>query len=468
VTTLQEPPPHIDVPLEIVDDYADVPRDLSVRTADDNASLIGSGVAALSLNWLIYEKVLAFSGIVGFVLCWWLLFVIFYAGVTAIGNPFPVVVDRFAASVVSTGAFIVGGILFWVIIYTFIKGWPALHHLNFYTHNMTGVRPTAPLTQGGVWFAVVGSAIQVGIATAISLPLGIGTAVFLTEVGGGVSRVVRTVVEAMTALPDILAGLFVYTVLIILLGWQRDGLAVSLALAVTMIPIVARSAEVVLRVVPGGLREASLALGASTWQTVWRVVLPTARSGLATSLILGIARVTGETAPLLILSAATTFWNKNPLKDPMSSLPLFIYTQIRSGETRSIQRGYGAAALLLVLVLILFVAARLASRDRVRSSRRPWRPGPVRPVTTPLPSAGSAAAVTTTSQATDVQAHPADPAELSPYAPEPITEQLPPADVTPIWPPATQQAPIWPPYPPPPPAPGDGPTGPSGTTEPLQ
>jgi phosphate transport system permease protein len=198
--------------------------------------------------------------------------------------------------------------------------------------------------------------------------------VFLTEVGGPVAKVVRTVVEAMTALPDILAGLFILSVLTVVLHWQLDGLSVSLALAVTMTPIVARSAEVVLRVVPGGLREAGMALGASNWQTVRRVVLPTARSGLATSLILGIARVTGETAPLLILSAPTTFWNTNPLKNSMSSLPLFIYTEIRSGETRSIQRGYGAASVLLALVLALFVAARLVARDK--QSRTPRRPRP--------------------------------------------------------------------------------------------
>jgi phosphate transport system permease protein len=156
VTTLQEPPVHIDSPFDESEDYQDVPRNLSLRTADDNASLIGSAIASLALVWVIYEKILAFSGIVGFVLCWWLVFVLLYAGVTAIGNPIPVVIDRFAASLSTSGAAVVGGILAWVVIFTFVKGWPALHHLNFYTHNMTGVRPTAPLTQGGIWFAIVG------------------------------------------------------------------------------------------------------------------------------------------------------------------------------------------------------------------------------------------------------------------------------------------------------------------------
>lgn len=345
----------------------DVPRVLRSRTTDDRASMLGSAAAALAFTWIAYEKVLAWSGILGFVVATWLVFLAMYAGVSSLGNPVPVVIDRLAAAMVASGAAIVGFALASTITYVYWRGWPALHHLNFYTQDMAGVRPTAPLTQGGIRHALVGSAIQIGIAVLISLPLGIGTAVYLTEVGGRVSGVVRTVVEAMTAIPDILAGLFVYTVLIIGLHWERSGFAVSLALSVTMMPIIARSAEVVLRVVPGGLREAGLALGASRWQTVRRVVLPTARSGLATALILGIARVAGETAPLLIVSGANTFFNADPLHEPMNSLPLYVFTAVRSPEPLFIQRGYGAAALLLTLVLILFLATRFLARDRVRA-----------------------------------------------------------------------------------------------------
>ena len=128
------------------------------------------------------------------------------------------------------------------------------------------------------------------------MPLGIGTAVFLNEVGGRFARLVRTVVDAMTALPSIVAGLFIFAMFILVLGQPRSGLAASLAITVMMLPIIIRSADVVLRLVPGNLREASLALGASRWRTVWHVVLPTARSGLATAVILGVARGVGETA----------------------------------------------------------------------------------------------------------------------------------------------------------------------------
>ena len=345
----------------------DQPRALTQRTVDGTGSVVGSAAAALAFVWIVYEHVLAWSGVVGFFVSFWIVFIAFYVGVSAIGNPRPVVYDRLASVVAHSGAILVGSALVWIIGFVFVRGWPALHHINFYTQDMSGVRPTAPLTRGGIRWAVVGSAIQIGIATMISLPLGVGTAVFLTEVGGPISAAVRTVVEAMTALPDILAGLFVYTILILGLHWDRTGLAVSLALSVTMIPIIARSAEVVLRVVPGGLREAGLALGASSWQTVVRVVLPTARAGLATSLILGIARIAGETAPLLIVSGATPFWNVNPLHQEMNSLPLFIFTAVRSGEPLFIARGYGAAAVLLTLILILFATARRISKDKVRT-----------------------------------------------------------------------------------------------------
>jgi phosphate transport system permease protein len=270
-----------------------------------------------------------------------------------------------AASIVTSGAALVGFALATTIISTLWKGFPALHHLNFYTHDLTSVSPaTDPLTKGGIYHAIIGTALEVLIATLISLPLGIGTAIFLSEVRGPGTRLVRTVVEAMTALPDILAGLFIYVLLIILLGWERSGLAAALALSITMIPVIARSAEVVLRVVPSGLREASVALGASHLRTVFQVVLPTAGAGLATSLILGIARVAGETAPLLIVSGSSSFTNYDVLHHNMNSLPLFVYIGIKSGLPLYIQRAYGAASVLLALVLTLFIITRFLARGR--------------------------------------------------------------------------------------------------------
>jgi phosphate transport system permease protein len=164
--------------------------------------------------------------------------------------------------------------------------------------------------------------------------------------------------DAMTALPSIVAGLFVYAALIQVVTKQRSGMAAALAITVMMMPIVVRSADVVLRLVPQNLREASYALGSSRWSTVWHVVLPTARSGLVTAVILGTARGIGETSPVLLTSGITAALNTNPLSGPMISLPLQVFDFVRSPEPTMVARGFGAAAVLLALVLTLFLIAR--------------------------------------------------------------------------------------------------------------
>jgi phosphate transport system permease protein len=287
-----------------------------------------------------------------------------YAGVVALSNPRPIVIDRLVTTALWVAAGVVVFALLTTVVYTVSKGWPALVHWNFYSKTMAGIGPTAPLTQGGIFHAFVGTLIEVGIAVAVSVPLGIGTAVYMSEVGGRFSRLVRTVVEAMTALPEILAGLFVYTVLILDFHMEKSGFAAAAGMAVTMVPIIARASEVALRVVPSGLREASLALGASKWRTVRKVVLPSARAGLATATILGVARGIGETAVVLITSGASTFLNVNPLHNEMNSLPLFIFTSVKTGEPLAVTRAFGAASVLLGLVVVLFVLTRIFSRDK--------------------------------------------------------------------------------------------------------
>jgi phosphate transport system permease protein len=341
----------------------DRPRQIGGRTLDEKMSVLGAFAAAFATDWILYDHVLPLSGVVGFFICWYIFFVGFYAGVTAVGNPRPIIVDRLASAIVHGAAVLVGLALITTILYVFVKGFSAYRHLNFFTQDMGGVGPQDPLNQGGIKHALVGSVIIVSISVVISLPLGLATAVFMNEVPGRLTTVVRTVVEAMTALPDLVAGLFIYAVVVIGLGYHRTGLAVAIALSVTMMPIIARSSEVALRIVPGGLREASMALGATQLRTIWRVVLPTARSGLGTALILGIARGIGETAPVLIVSGASTFFNANPFYGPMNSLPLFTYLAVRSGEPLYETRAYGAASVLLLLVLFFFVVVRLISRS---------------------------------------------------------------------------------------------------------
>lgn len=335
-------------------------RDLRGRTVDDRAAPLGAALGSLALVSLVYDRLLPLSGSLGFVVCWYVTFVLLYALVSAYRHPAPAVTDRIAGVLIRTSALVVGGALALVIGYVFYRGAPAFVHPNILTEDLTA-GPQDPLDVGGVLHGIVGTAMQIGIAISITLPLGVGCAVFMTEVGGRLAKLVRTVVEAMTALPSIVCGLFVYIALLLTFDVQRNGMAASLAISVMMLPIIARSAEVVLRVVPGGLREASLALGASQWQTVRKVVLPTARPALATAMVLGVARGIGETSPVLITAGYTTFLNANPFEGPMVSLPLFAYTLARSPEPLFQTRAFGAAAVLMVLVLLVFLVARLAA-----------------------------------------------------------------------------------------------------------
>jgi phosphate transport system permease protein len=334
------------------------PRQVGVLRAGDLLSVVGALVAALCTTALLWTQIGLFSGIVGYVVVTWCLFVAFYAALVSMGESGPAVRDRVSAVVVQSLGALVLMVLGFVIIYTFARGWKALIHLNFYTQDMRVTAPLDPLTKGGVIHAIAGTLIEVGIAMAIAIPFGLLAAVFLHEVPGPFARFVRTVVNAMTALPDVLAGLFIYATLILIFGLGFCGLAAGVALAVTTMPIICRAADVVLSLVPGGLTEASYALGSGQWKTVRHVTLPTARSGLATAVILGAARAIGETAPVLLTAGGTTFLNLKPINGPMSSLPLLAYSLASSPFPNMVTRGFGAAAVLLVLVVGLFLVAR--------------------------------------------------------------------------------------------------------------
>lgn len=339
-------------------------RSTAGLTVQDRAVEVGSLASALALSWVLCFRILPWGTPLAYALTSVVLYLAVVAVATSIVTPGPAVADRLMRALVTSGAVTVGIALTSTILYVFVQGWDVIGNLNQWTDDMVGVGPRAPLDLGGFGHAILGTFVQISIAIAVALPLGIGTAVFMTEVGGPLARVVRTVVEAMTALPSIVAGLFIYTVLIVWLGVPSSGFAAAMALFVMMLPIIARAADVVLRVVPSGLREASLALGSSRWRTVWHVVLPTARPGLATAVILGVARGVGETSPVLLTSGAATFFQVNPVSGVMNSLPLFIFQAVRSGEELLIERGYGAGIALLTLVLVLFVVARRLARQR--------------------------------------------------------------------------------------------------------
>jgi len=374
------PPPETNLPAYDEDAAPPIPRaGLGRPSPDERFARVGSLVAGLGLAWLVTQRLLPLGGLPWFLIAWFVLGLLVTAVTASMSGGLVEVKDKVAEWVITGAALLVVAAVASAVIFVVARGWHPLLHLNFWTQDMSGVGPKDGFDRGGVLHAIVGSLMELGIALAITLPLGIGTAVFMTEVGGRFARVVRTVVEAMTALPSIVAGLFIYTVFIIALGYDRSGLAASLAIAVMILPIIARAADVVLRVVPDGLREASLALGASRWRTVWHVVLPTAKPGLATAVILGTARGVGETSPVLLTSGAAAFMVTNPTGGVMNSLPLFIYSNVRSGEPVAIERAFAAATALLAIVLILFVIARLLARpsraggsslSRMRSSSR--------------------------------------------------------------------------------------------------
>jgi len=328
----------------------------SLRTVDV-VRLVGSALAAVGFTAWLFVFATPLEGVLGFVLISYLVFLILFGLLTAFDENRPTVRDRLASVVMHSLAFLMLLGLFSVVIYTVGRGLEPLGFINFYTQDMSNAGPLDPLDVGGVLHAIVGTLIMITIALILTIPLGILTAIFLTEYPSAFARFVRTVVEAMTALPSIVAGLFVYAV-IVQFGLSRSGFAAACAITVMMLPIVVRSADVVLRLVPGNLKEAARALGASTWRTVWTVTLPTARSGLTTAVILGTARGIGETSPVLLTAGATTFFNFNPFVGPMTSLPLTTFTFVKSPELDFIARGFGTAAVLMVLVVILFLSAR--------------------------------------------------------------------------------------------------------------
>jgi phosphate transport system permease protein len=219
---------------------------------------------------------------------------------------------------------------------------------------------------GGIYHALVGTIIVTGLAAVMSIPVGIFTAIYLVEYGGGaLARWITFLIDVMTGIPSIVAGLFAYALFVIFFGdGVRMGFGGSVALSVLMIPLVVRSCEEMLKLVPNELREASYALGVSKWRTIAKVVMPTALAGIVTGIFIAIARVIGETAPLLIICGSTDSTNYDPFSDRMMTLPVFIFESYKTPgfpPEASIERAWGAALVLTILIMVLNLIARLVS-----------------------------------------------------------------------------------------------------------
>jgi phosphate transport system permease protein len=234
---------------------------------------------------------------------------------------------------------------------------------TFFTHSMSGIVGEG----GGAYHAIIGTLIITGLAALISVPIGLMSAIYLVEYGTGrLKKAITFLVDVMTGIPSIVAGLFAYALFALFFGpGVRVGIGGAVALSVLMIPVVVRASEEILKLVPNELREASLALGVPRWRTIVKVVLPTAAAGLGTGVTLAIARVIGETAPLLVIVGITNGTNLNPFDGRMATLPVFSYYQLTQPGVPpefAIDRAWTAALVLIVIVMGLNLVARLISR----------------------------------------------------------------------------------------------------------
>jgi phosphate transport system permease protein len=257
--------------------------------------------------------------------------------------------------------------LVWLLSVVVARGWYAVTRSGWWTHSLRGILPED--FAGGVYHALYGTLAQAGMAAVLAVPLGLMTAVFLVEYGSGrLARVTTFMVDVLAGVPSIVAALFVFSLWIATLGFPQSAFAVSLALVLLMLPVVVRSAEEMLRLVPDELREASYALGVAKWKTIVRIVFPIALPGIVSGVLLSVARVIGETAPVLVLVGYSRSINLDIFNGNMASLPLLIYTELANPEHAGYLRIWGAALTLIIMVALinLFAAAFrfLTSRPR--------------------------------------------------------------------------------------------------------
>ena len=265
--------------------------------------------------------------------------------------------DAVVNSLVAFGAIVtvipIASILFTVVQ----KGLPGIS-LNLFTSDMSMATPTDPLSNGGLLHAITGTLALVALALIMSVPIGILTALYLTEIKGRFTAPIRFLVQAMSGVPSIVAGLFILSAILYPITKSFSGFMGALALTILMIPTIARTSEEVLNLIPNDLREAGVALGGTQWRTVAMIVLPAAKSGLITAVILGVARIAGETAPLLLLTGGGDKVNPNAFNGPLGSLPYYIWKSFNAGSPEALTRAWAGLLVLVGLVLILFTMAR--------------------------------------------------------------------------------------------------------------
>jgi phosphate transport system permease protein len=317
------------------------------------------GAAVIGVTAVLFT-VTELQGVLDFLLVGYLLYLLAQTAVSyAVEGPRSAK-NRLALTLLISTLFLALVPLVAVLYYTAERGLQAISP-GFLTHSMSGVGPLE--NAGGAYHAILGTLEQVLIASIISIPVGLLAAIYIVEYGRGrLVYWIRFFVDVMTGLPSIVAGLFIFAFWVLALHKGFSGFAAGMALAILMMPIVVRASEEMLKLVPDDLREASYALGVPRWRTILSVVLPAASAGLTTGIILAVARVTGETAPLLLTAFGFDAIRTNPFSGPQSGLPLFVFNQAGSAFAVAVNRAWAGALTLITIVLVLTVFARLLTR----------------------------------------------------------------------------------------------------------
>ncbi|EWM15167.1 phosphate ABC transporter permease PstA [Kutzneria sp. 744] len=266
------------------------------------------------------------------------------------------------ATVLVTLAFLIALVpLVWLLVTVIARGFEAVITADWWTHSLKGVLPKE--FAGGAYHAIIGTLLQTVVCAVIAVPVGILAAIYLVEYGRGrLARTTTFMVDILSGVPSIVAALFIYALLLSTFQMGQSAFAVSMALVLLMLPVVVRSTEEMLRLVPQELREASYALGVPKWKTIVRIVLPTALSGVVTGVMLAMARVMGETAPVLVLVGYSKSINFNIFDGNMTSLPLLIYSELNNPNPAGQLRVWGAALTLIILIMLFNLVAALVSR----------------------------------------------------------------------------------------------------------
>jgi phosphate transport system permease protein len=313
-------------------------------------------VLALLSSYLIVAAT-AMKGKLALFVVFFFMYILFTSSIKGFQLGSAAAKDAVVNSLVAFGAIVtvipIASILFTVAQ----KGLPGIS-LNLFVSDMSLATPTDPLSNGGLLHAITGTLMLVTLALIMSVPIGILTALYLTEIKGRFTAPIRFLVQAMSGVPSIVAGLFILSAILYPITKSFSGFMGALALTILMIPTIARTSEEVLNLIPNDLREAGVALGGTQWRTVAMIVLPAAKSGLITAVILGVARIAGETAPLLLLTGGGDKTNPNAFSGPLGSLPYYIWKSFNAGSPEAITRAWAGLLVLVVLVLVLFTCAR--------------------------------------------------------------------------------------------------------------